>query len=662
MIGLDTEDTGVDFFHGAKPYLVTIYEEDGNQVYWEWDVDPLTREPQIPEEDIDEIEEYLEGQEFVLQNPKFDVRALQTIKKSIGENWDWDNTYDTLLAAHLLASNEPKDLITLAVKYLGVNIQPFEEGIKEATKKARNFCRRKDFIKRHGEWALAKKGRPDMPSAKGEAWKHDMWLPRAVAKAEGYEEDHPWWSVLADYANADSSVTLPIYQVQEQLIKERGLWEIYLERLKVLPIIYEMEEGGLTANWDRHRELMEEFQSKSKESEQVCVEIANKKGYELKLPKSGNNGSLLSFCFEELQLPVLKWTEKGNPSLDQSAIDDYKATLEGEQLEFINHLADKRKRDTSINYMESYEKYKTLIKGQWYSLHSSLNQTGSDTLRFSSSSPNSQQVGKQDDVNLRYIFGPLPGYEWWALDYENLEITIPAYVADEKKIIELLEKPNDPPYFGSFHLLIFSILHPDKWDQDDPEGLLKAKDKYKATWYQWTKNGDFAVQYGAVEESGTADAAYHLPGAQRKIKSHLSNIEKLNQKMINMANRQGYVETLPDKTVNPKKGYPLLCTRSKRGKVKPTVPLNYFIQGTAMWAMIKSMIRCHNYLKKIGVGRIVMQVHDELVFELPKGGKKNLKLVNRLKKLMEESGNDIGIPLRVSKSCHPNNWAEEGKL
>jgi len=75
------------------------------------------------------------------------------------------------------------------------------------------------------------------------------------------------------------------------------------------------------------------------------------------------------------------------------------------------------------------------------------------------------------------------------------------------------------------------------------------------------------------------------------------------------------------------------------------------------------MWRCHDYLKEVSAREkkdhcIVMQVHDEMVFELPAGGKASLPKVNRLQQLMEQSGDDIGIPLRVSASYHPDNWAE----
>ena len=231
-------------------------------------------------------------------------------------------------------------------------------------------------------------------------------------------------------------------------------------------------------------------------------------------------------------------------------------------------------------------------------------------------------------------------------------------------MIELFERPDDPPYYGSYHLLVFSILHPDKFKKHGA----KCKEVYKSTWYQWTKNGNFAIQYGATEESGTADRAYHVKGAQRLIKQRFRRIAELNQRMIAFAREHGYVETIPDKTVDPERGYPLYCTRSRWGDIKPTVPLNYHVQGTAMWWMMKAMIRCQEYLDELNRKNnqgyyMVMQVHDELVFDFPKGkGKQpwrtNLPKIRKIKRLMEMGGDDIGIPTPVSVQYHPDNWSE----
>jgi hypothetical protein len=246
------------------------------------------------------------------------------------------------------------------------------------------------------------------------------------------------------------------------------------------------------------------------------------------------------------------------------------------------------------------------------------------------------------------------------LDAKNIELRIPAYVAGETEMIALFEKPDEAPFYGSNHLLVFSILHPKLFAKHGAE----VKNLFASTWYQWTKNGNFAVQYGATERSGTADRAYHVKGAQKKVKARFSNITKLNDRLIEFAQENGYVETLKDKAIGAERGYPLETARGDWGKVRPTVPLNYYVQGTAMWWMSKAMVRCQDYIDELNATRednyaMIMQVHDELVFDFPYvEDKGNLPLVEEIRKLMELGGDDIGMPTPCSIDYHPNNWSE----
>jgi len=114
----------------------------------------------------------------------------------------------------------------MALVYLNINIGPFEEAIHEAVTEARKLAKNK-----YPNWRLAKKGLEEMPSAKEKVWKFDMWLPRAVALAEGYDEDHPWFTALENYSNADSATTIALFKEQRKRLKSRNLWKIYLERL-----------------------------------------------------------------------------------------------------------------------------------------------------------------------------------------------------------------------------------------------------------------------------------------------------------------------------------------------------------------------------------------------------------------------------------------------
>ena len=234
-------------------------------------------------------------------------------------------------------------------------------------------------------------------------------------------------------------------------------------------------------------------------------------------------------------------------------------------------------------------------------------------------------------------------------------------------MVRLFEHPDEPPYFGSNHLLIFDLLHTKRLglDTSDPQYLVRAKKDYASTWYQWTKNGNFAVQYGAVEASGTADRAYHVKGAQRMVQKRFRKSAELNKYWVDFADKHGYVETTPDKTVDPDRGYPLWCSRSRWGKVLPTVPLNYHVQGTAMWWMMKAMIRCFDFLQELNAREtvpqywMIMQVHDELVFDFPyKARHGNLPKIKKIRRLMEQGGDDICIPTPVSIEYHDSNWSE----
>lgn len=676
---LDTETTGLDLRHGARPYLVTMCDGDGNQEWWEWEVDPLTRMPMIPEEDLDEIEEIILSTDvWVLQNAKFDVSALATVRPRIGQEWPWDRTHDTIIAGHLLASNQPKDLTTMALVYMGVNIQPLDDAMKSACQEARRYAR--SHLK---EWFIAKKDAPGMPSVSEQSWKLDGWLPRAIAKHLGYPGDHPWWTVTSEYANGDSAATIGVYRQQMQLIRDRRLMAIYEERRKIVRIAYLMEQCGVTINRERMGQLHTEFMEESERLGGICINIARSMGYELELPKSGPNKSIRTFIFDVLKMPPMEKSKKtGEPSLNKLVVDGYIESLppNGKASRFLQSWMGKRKRDTAVQYLENYSRFSLPIPGlpdKWRRVHPSLNPTATDTLRWSSANPNEQSISQQEGFNLRYCFGPAPGREWWKFDAMNIELRIPAYESGEAELIALYERPNDPPYFGSVHMLNFHTVYPDLWDAAVREvGYEKAagyiKKKYEATWYKWVKNGGFAVQYGAIEKSdgtGTADRAFRRPGSHARLKARFSKLNKLNQKMIDHAAKYGFVETIPDRSVDPSRGYPLLCSRSRWGKVSPTIPFNYHVQSTACWWIQSAMIRCQGYLDDLnrsGSARryyMVMQVHDELDFDFPRGTgpepwRTNLPKVRKLRTLMEQGGRDIGVNTAVGVEYCGQTWAE----
>lgn len=713
-VSLDTETTGVDLHHGAKPFLVSTCDEDGANRFWEWDVDPVTREPAVVEEDLEQIREVMRRADvLVFQNPKFDAAALSCVTIEV----PWEKVVDTLLGGHLLASNHAHDLTSMLKEHLGEDIQHLEDAAERVVK----WCRA--YVKRElPHWKIAGEHVEGMPSVRGggrdedKPWKNDMWLPRALALhwaevgevPDGVDVEE-LLTVTSTYANGDTSGTLFLWLYMEKEIRDRGLWAIYESRLVLPDIAFRMEDRGVTVSGVALEELSEEYGVEVALAADECVAIAAKFGHDLELPAGaspndsireffyGSNREVCPVCLAEKKVKVWagqvpssgscpKCAARGiesrlrlesnaclglepvlnqvtlQPTLDKGAMEHYESTLPpGDALDFIRLLKGKRSRDTALSYMEGYRRFWLPTEHMnWFKLHPSLNPTGTDTLRWSSNNPNAQNISKKESFNLRRCFGPAPGREWWSMDAKNLELRIPAYEAGETDLMHVFDHPDDPPYYGSYHLVVFDALHPALFAEHGKA----CKDMFESTWYQWTKNGNFAVIYGCQRRK--ADETYHVAGAYDKVRDRFPKIAHLSDLQKKLAERRGYVETIPDRSVDPRRGYPILASRLDDGRVSPTTPLNYHVSGTAMWWTCRAMTKCDEQLRAWNRGGwdgfLTMQVHDELVFDCPRGvgprpWETNLPKMLELKRRMESCGADIGVPTPVSVEYHSETWA-----
>ncbi len=757
MLALDTECTGLSFTHGSRPFFIVTCNHHGNQKYWEWSVDPLTRMPIIPEGDLEEIGQHVfesglidtgdpETSGFIFHNSKFDFTALNSI--GIWDSYSvydvWKDVKDTLLGSHLLRSNQPKDLTSVWDYYTckGDEMLQLEKRLEECVKKCRSIIQHQRLsLKRASEkrdadspdamvrgldveetermiaeeyplagWRIASDDDNMLPGDKKEPWRADYWLPRAYAIHEGLPKDHEYYTVLRDYALQDPAATLGCWRLMKEELLHRGLMQIFEERMKVVPVSYRMEQTGVTMSGERQEELKGIYETEASECDSLCLGIAESLGVEVVLPSgTGINKSIKTFMFETLQLPVVGYTDSGAPSLDKNAMSEYMVTLKKgtKALTFIQSWQKKKKRETSIGFMKSYAKFWEVCDGykgrDWCRIHSNMNIAGTHTLRFSCNNPNTQQISKQETQceecngdgceecygsgksfrSLKYIFGPLPGREWFSFDAKNIEARLPAYISGEQELINLFEKPDLAPYYGSQHLLTFHTVYPEIWDVElKAHGIEKVgpvcKKKYASTYYGWSKNGNFAVQYGAVEKAdgwGTADKAFHRQWAHKMLKERFSKLEVLNQECIRKANQVGYVETIPDRSLGQSRGYPIMCTRTARGAVLETVPLNYMIQSSAMWWTQKAMVRVSEFLESLNEGarfmgktwsggyHLVLQVHDELVVDMPSMSERtyhyNKPIAREVQRLMELGGmQDYGIPTPTGLEYHRDNWAE----
>jgi DNA polymerase I-like protein with 3'-5' exonuclease and polymerase domains len=717
-------------------------DNEGNLQYWEWDVNPFTREVGtvvwdsdydndedrcrftigIPLKDKQELTTLIQENDFVLHNTKFDARGLDLSGLPC---INFAGSHDTLIGSHVLVSNESHKLKDLAIQYLDISDDD-ERELKEAVQESRRIARSLG-------WAIANGPHPHFPAAKGDTWwNYDYWLPRAVARykweVEGdpdwappgpltgvymgpfdiikdrdhfdgkpYILGHPWWTVLRTYALRDVERTYPLWEMQEEALKKENLWEQYLERKKLIESTYTMESYGVTLHKDGLKKLMKKLAKESAGMSSKCYKLAKGKIDNLNSPKQ-----LTGVLFGNMGVKPVKLTGKGISNAKaglQRETTDYSTNVEAmnvilerlspqnpnpylpprkrqDAYDFVWNLLGYRAREKSLDYLEEYQTraLSSSFDSSQIVLHPSFNPTGSDTLRFSSSSPNAQNIGKgnkrKDDPvpSLRSVFGPGAGREWYSIDYSNIELRIFAYQSGDEDLINAYNQG------FKVHCIFAKLLWEKEYKQCEKDAAAHCKkmkvevntknsrkaaealfeERYYETLYQWTKNGNFSLIYGAGESK--ANGTYHHPNAYRLIRSRMPKIDEFMLQKNHEAKTYGYITTLG--------GYRLWVPPSE-----PHVAVNYFVQGSAGWCMVLAINRVYAYLRDLNrqlklTGRgyeMNMTIHDENDFDFPIH-KRNTEVITKVGKLMEQSGKDIGVPTPVSIERHINNWAEGEKI
>lgn len=744
IISLDTEATGIDWKRGAMPFMVQScanYDREvggskcpaWKSIYWQWDVCPLTRVVDVQSSDLDDIVQVIDKADVIwIHNAKFDSHALA----AIGIKLPWHKVMCSLMGSHLLASNHKHNLTDTTIEHLGHDIEQYEKNVKAATQRAMGIVKR-DFP----DWKIAKEDDPDAPSINNsskrdedKAWKSNMWLPIALLLAWDeigvrWDEDNElasWPTVTSDYGCADTDVTLPLGIFMEKRIKEMGCWEIFLERMNLPRIAFDMERRGVTASADNTDAIINEYGLGVAEAQDVCLSIAAEYGHDLQLPAgAAPNDSIREFFFGSCVLTcplcgketrVKEWNGDGRvkddeawcpkclkkkksvkqlchvqrnpclnlpkiykvgaksdaPTLNADAMEQYRTTLgDGRPLDFIESLTGMRSRQTAISYAESYKRFWIDDDPRYPNykrLFPSFNPVGTDHLRWSSYNPNGTNISAKEDFNLRVCFAPRPDREGWAFDYRSIERRLPVYECKEPKMLEVFENPDEAPYWGSLYYLTASVLYPDdfwplcKVHPDHPDSFKKKRPRL----YKQAKFFDLAKQYGCGSRKG--DALSKVKGSFAMMDGEFPLFAALQRHYLDFANRYGYVETIPDRSVCAERGYPILASRTEDGRISPTTPFNYHISGTAMQCTNKGMRRSTDRIDEWRDdgsgwdGYLTLQIHDEIWVDMPRGSGPepwltNLEKAMTIKALLEMSGDDIGIPTPVSVTYHNETWA-----
>ena len=393
-----------------------------------------------------------------------------------------------------------------------------------------------------------------------------------------------------EYAAEDADVTWRLYRHLKPRLATEGGTRIY-QRVDrpLVPVVAQMERHGIKVDRVRLAKLSEEFAGEIVRLEKEIYELA---GTEFTVGSPKQLGEVL---FDTLGYKGGKKGKSGQYSTDQSVLE----RLSGEGAEIANKVLEWRQlAKLKSTYTDALQ---AAINPETGRVHTSYSLVGAQTGRLSSTDPNLQNIPIRTAIGrqIREAFVAEEGHVLLAADYSQIELRLAAHMADVPTLKEAFSNGED----------IHARTATEMFGEVNRDTRARAK----------TIN--FAILYG-ISRWGLAGRLGVQPDeAQAMIDTYFSRfpgIQKYIVRTLEQVRERGYSETLfGRKTWFPRIGSKNQAERQGSERAAINAP----IQGTSADIIKRAMVRMMPALEKAGLGhvRMLLQVHDELVFELPEG-------------------------------------------
>ncbi|MBS5004635.1 MAG: DNA polymerase I, partial [Haemophilus parainfluenzae] len=393
----------------------------------------------------------------------------------------------------------------------------------------------------------------------------------------------------AEYAAEDADVTMKLQQVLwEKLSKEPTLEKLFKEmELPLLGVLSRMERRGVLIDSDALFLQSNEIANRLSELEEQAYVLA---GQPFNL---ASTKQLQEILFDKLGLPVIQKTPKGAPSTNEEVL---------EELAFSHELPKVLVEHRGLSKLKSTytDKLPQMVNPQTGRVHTSYHQAVTATGRLSSSDPNLQNIPirNEEGRRIRQAFIAREGFTVVAADYSQIELRIMAHLSQDQGLINAFTQGKD--IHRSTAAEIFGVA----LDEVTSEQRRNAKAINFGLIYGMSAFG-LSRQLGI----GRADAQSYMDLYFKRYPGVQTFMHDIREK----AKAQGYVETLfgrrlylPD--INSSNGM--------RRKAAERVAINAPMQGTAADIIKRAMIQLDQTLQNDPDIAMIMQVHDELVFEV----------------------------------------------
>ncbi|HCO59174.1 MAG TPA: DNA polymerase I, partial [Porticoccaceae bacterium] len=423
-------------------------------------------------------------------------------------------------------------------------------------------------------------------------------------------------------------ITLRLHQtLWPHLETESGLTSVYQDiELPLLPVLSRIECNGARVDAKLLKQQSGELGQRIAELESQAHDLAGK-AFNLASPKQ-----LGQILFEELSLPVIKKTPKGAPSTAEEVLQELALDYPLPQV-ILEHRSLSKLKSTYT------DKLPAMISPTTGRIHTSYHQAVTATGRLSSSDPNLQNIPirTEEGRRIRQAFVPEAGHRLVAADYSQIELRIMAHLSGDSGLLEAFNHDLD------IHSATAAEVFGTTVDAVTPEQRRNAKAINFGLIY-----GMSAFGLGRQLNIGRNQAQEYIDlyfGRYPGVRDYMETIKA-------KAADQGFVETLFGRRLY----LPQITARNAmQRQAAERTAINAPMQGTAADIIKKAMIAVDAWLREARLAtRMIMQVHDELVLEVPEAELETIKA--GLRQRMEGAAK-LDAPLVVAVGAGAN-WDE----
>jgi len=426
-----------------------------------------------------------------------------------------------------------------------------------------------------------------------------------------------------DYSCEDVYGTLLLFKHQQPQLREMGLWTLFQDiECPLIPVLARMERAGIMVDEALLGKLSEEFGGKLNVLEEEIYLLAGKE-FNINSPKQ-----LGEILFEDLQLPRGRKTKTGYST-------DVKVLERLSQHHDLPRLILKYRNLAKLK--STYvDKLRLLIHKTEGRVHTSFNQCGTATGRLSSSKPNLQNipVRTEDGQRIRAAFVASAGHSLLSGDYSQIDLRVLAHYSQDRALLAAFHAGDD--------------IH----SRTAADIFFVAPQLITPEMRRVAKTINFGIVYGMSSFGLSSQLNISRKEAQTFIDryfAHYKGIREFMEAIVQKAREDGYVSTL----LGRRRILPDIknANRTRREFAERTA-INTPIQGTSADIIKLAMLKVDHEIQKQGLGaRMILQVHDELVFEVPEN---ELKATTKVLKTAMEKVIKLDVPLVANLSVSKN--------